>query len=540
MVGLFVVFIAWLVYINSLGNGFVWDDAKVILNNPVLQDGPLLLFSSVDTVSDAVLSPYYRPITYLTFLIEGRLHGFTPFLVRFFNVLLHSINAFLVYKIALSLYKGKYTALLAGLLFAVHPLNTESVDFNSGGRNTMLACFFILLAYLFHRRSIIQQSISGAFAGGVFFLAGLFSKETAMAVLPFIIALEIAPFRDNATHSRLKALGRLLPYAAATLCYLFMRWMTLSKLGVQTNIIPGLGIQKMQDMYNIPNFSTRLLDNLYIIPRYFLTVIMPTSLSPVYVVPDDLNLIALPLAAAWICIIGIFIWLFTRGRSQATIWGMSWLIAFWLPVSGIIYFPSASLADRYLYLPAIGLWLVIADQAVRLLPADKRARKYGVVAAMLVLLILSSLTVRRNLDWKNEIALFTQVVDQYPDDARGHASLGGAYYKERSHDGRYLTLAEQEYEKALTLDPALQMVHTPLGSIRMMRGDYAGAVYHYTHALGIYPLDKEALINRGIALEKIGRQKEAIRDYRIFLSAPGKEFAEMRPYAEERLLEISR
>ena len=536
---LLVAFTAFLVYANSLGNGFVWDDTKVILNNPLIKGKALSLFSSIDTTGEAMLSPYYRPLTYLTFLAEERLHGLTPLFVRLFNVLLHSANAFLVYRTGRSLLMDKYAALLSGLLFAVHPLHTEGVDFNAGGRNTLLACFFVLAAYLLHSRSVIRKSFSAAFAGAILFFAGILSKESALAVLPFVGAFEIAQLRATAPGSRLRAFARILPYAAATIAYLAMRWMTLSELGVQTSILPGFGTQKMENMYIIPDLATRLLDNLYIIPRYLLTVIAPTSLSPIYVVPDDLNLFALPLTAAWFCIIGGLGWLFTRGRSKTSFFGLAWLIAFWLPVSGIIFFPSASLADRYLYLPAIGLWIVIGDQVLRLLPSGTATRKYSMVAAILALLVLSVFTIRRNMDWKNEIALFSRVVEQYPDNARGHASLGGAYYNERNLNGRYLRLAEKEFDKALELDPTLQMVHTPMGSIRMARSDYEGAVYHYTEALAIYPLDKEALINRGIALENIGKHQEAVRDYQLFLSAPGKELSEMRTYAEERVRVLS-
>ena len=91
LTGFLVTVVAFLVYANSLGNSFVGDDHSVILHNPLLRGSPLSLFSGIDTTSDTELLPFYRPLTYLTFLIEQRLHGLTPFFVRLFNVLLHLI-----------------------------------------------------------------------------------------------------------------------------------------------------------------------------------------------------------------------------------------------------------------------------------------------------------------------------------------------------------------------------------------------------------------------------------------------------------------
>ncbi len=544
--GLLVALLAFLVYANSLGNGFTWDDKSVILLNPLLRGTPLALFSSIDTTSDAQLLPYYRPLTLLTFLIEEQVHGLTPFAVRLFNVLLHAANAFLVYCLARLLIGDTFAALLAGLLFAVHPLNAEGVDYNAGGRNTLLSCFFILAAYLLYCKSVEKEKVSIALAGALFFLAGLFSKETALMILPFIVAAEIIHFRAPPTGTGLRAAGRLAPYVMGMAAYLLMRWITLSALGIQSGIIPGLSSQTFQSIYLIPSLRERLLDNLYIIPRYLLNVVWPTTLSPRYIVPEDLHLLALPLIVAWLCI-GIALgWLVTRGRSRATVFGLFWFIAFWLPVSGIVYFPSAPMADRFMYVPAIGLWIIIADQTARLFSSGYASRRYVMLTAALVLVTLAVLTTVRNADWKSDISLFSRLVEMYPDNPYGHAYLGMGFYAESKRDNRYIDLAEQEFGKAMNVANIYQMeyaltVHIQMGHIRRLRGDYEGALYHYTEALAIYPSDREARLNRGITLENLGRYREAVNDYELLLATPGLSYLEgARSYAEERLRELSK
>lgn len=540
--GLLVAAIAFLVYANSLGNGFTLDDDSVILNNPVLKGDFLSLFSSIDTTGETQLLPFYRPFTYLTFMIEWHLHGFNPFFVRLANVLLHSANTFLVYRLARTLNKENiYVALLAGLFFAVHPQQSEGVDFNAGGRNTMLACLFAISTYLLHRKSIVQEKKLWAFAGVFLFLTGVFSKETALMVLPFILALEYQSLRTNRTGTRLQTVIRLTPYFAAIAFYLFMRWLTLSKLGIQTSIIPGVGTKLLDTMYITTDLGTRLLDDLYIIPRYFLTAIWPLHLSSRYVMPDDLNLLALPLVGGWICILASIGWICTRGRSTASLFGLAWMASFWLPVSGIVFVPGAPLADRFFYIPEIGLWLIISDQICRNFPVDNPLlRKIGIATVTILILALAALTIKRNQDWRSNYSLYKSLIEHYPENVHAHVGLGKVFYgKDKEHD---TALAEQEFEKAIAMDPNFPMIYTYLGNIKLNKEDLAGALYCYGKAIEVYPYDKEARLNRGITLEKLGRPKEAITDYLFFLTSPGSSdnLPGGREHAEKRLRELAK
>ncbi|MDD2735832.1 MAG: glycosyltransferase family 39 protein [Desulfuromonadaceae bacterium] len=539
--GLFVATIAFLVYANSLGNGFTLDDDSVILNNPVLRGNFFSLFSSIDTTGETQLLPFYRPVTYLTYMIEWHLHGFNPFFVRLANVLLHTANSFLVFRLARSLNKDNvYMALLAGILFAVHPQQSEGVNFNAGGRNTMLACFFSISTYLFHAKSILRENKQWALAGALFFLLGIFSKETAVMILPLIFALEFRMLRTNAPNSRLQAFMRLAPYFAALAVYIVMRWLTLSKLGIQTSIIPGVGTKLLESMYITTTLGTRLLDDLYIIPRYFLTAIWPLHLSSRYVMPEDMNLLVLPLLGGWLCILASIGWICTRGRSTTSLFGLAWIVLFWLPVSGIVFVPGAPLADRFFYIPEIGLWIIIADQFCRHMPIEKPIfRRVAGVTVALLLLVLAALTVVRNQEWRSNYSLYKGLVEHYPENVHAHAGLGKVFYgKEKEHD---TAKAEREFEKVIAIDPNFPMIYTYLGNIKLNRDDLAGALYCYSKAIEVYPYDKEARLNRGITLEKLGRPKEAITDYLFFMTTPGSSdnLPGGREHAEKRLRELS-
>jgi hypothetical protein len=519
--GLSVAALACVVYFNSLGNGFVWDDDIVILGNPALKGNPLALFSGIDSGRVSESTPYYRPLTQLTFMAERVLHGANPYYVRLLNVLLHAVNSFLVYRLARSSTLGLYGSFLAAALFAVHPLNAEAVNFNSGGRNTMLAAFFLLSSYLVHRWSQKNESITGAWGGAVLLMAGLLSKETALAILPLVIGSEYAAFRQRNVFSGRQSIIRFISYLAVVVGYLILRHNALLKAGVVIEILPGL--------------TGRLLANFYIIPRYLLNVVWPGMLSPRYFIPDDLHLYALYLSVSWLLIGGVLWWLLTGGRSRTSLFGLAWTAAFWIPVSGIVPIPSAPLADRYLYVSSIGIWLIVADQLGLLIRSRGKIRNSVFAATAMILVVLASVTVRLNLAWCNDIALFSRLVRNYPERAYGHHNLGCAYLDKDKN----LDRAEKEFEEALALDPAFPRLRTQMGYARLLRNDFHGALHHYKEALKLNPSDAEAHLNSGIAFENLKRYDEAIMEYRSFLATPATELPAARPEIEAKILMLS-
>lgn len=537
LTGLFIALAAFLIYFNSLWNGFVADDSSVILNNPALKGPAQFLLYINDTTTPSQPLPFYRPFTYLSFLIEERIHGFMPMPMHFVNVSLHAVNAYLVFRLSKTFFNDLISPTLAGFLFAVHPLHSEAVNFIAGGRNTLLACLFSLLSYLIHRRSLLRGSYVLTIVAALLFMAGLFSKEIAIMTFLFIVALEIAHRSNEHSENRRTFCLRLLPYILATLCYLTFRWMTLSRLKLQSGFIPGSVTDMMQELHVVPNLVERITNNFFIIPKYLAMVLWPTTLSSRYALPDDFNVYALPLGVCWIAIISAVVIIISRIKSKASLFGLAWLICFWLPVSGVVFFSGIQLADRYLYVPAIGLWIIVADQSAVLFHSKPVLRRYLVTLTCIFLSLLCVITVRRNIDWKSNITLYKRLVEQYPDNSYGHASLGEAYLR-RKFPGDSV-LAEKEFETALSLNPDIQTVQSFLGDILLDRGDSEGALKYYSEALAMNPLNKTARVNRGIAYERLGQSREALADYKYFLRMPfDSSIPGAREYAQQRVGEL--
>jgi Flp pilus assembly protein TadD len=204
--------------------------------------------------------------------------------------------------------------------------------------------------------------------------------------------------------------------------------------------------------------------------------------------------------------------------------GMLWFAINYLPVSNIVPIPSTPMAERYLYLPAIGLWVIAADRGYALYGKMHNSKTLAAAAAAAVVL-LGGVTAHRNLDWKGDIALFGSVVRADPGSSVG---LGNSRRDAGDLDG-----AEREWRETLRLDPAHSGAMTQLGSIAAVKGDFGKAEQWFRAALDADPGNAMARFNFALVLEKTGRPEEAAAQYDRFLSNVPLEYREYIPRAEE-------
>lgn len=518
---LLIALIAFGVHANTIFNDYAWDDPMVFSKNPEILEPALDVFSRVDNTRSLEKFPYYRPLSILTFVLEQRIHQLNPACMHLLNVLLHTSCSVLVYLFVQCLTTNRLTPIVTALLFAIHPISTESVAFLSGGRNTLLATTFGLSAYILHYKAIQKENtFRFIIPSALLLFAALLSKELAIGIVPFICYQEIQGFAHGTFTIRKHAVRRLALYCIPITAYFLMRTFALSSAGIQLEILPG--------------FFTRIFNNIYTIPRYLLTILWPPYSSIYYTIPSSLKIYAFYLISAWCCISISIWWFLTRGKSHVTLLGMAWCFVFWLPTSGIIPFPSAPMADRYLYLAIIGFWLIVADQFSKIFNAKAEYNKPLVVGGVLLLTLLSFSSNIKNRDWKNDVTLFSSYIKHNPNQAFGHHNLGTAYL-EIQHN---LASAEEEFLKALQLDPQSPHTHTQLGYIFQLKDDLKIAFSHYSAALVTNPYDAEAMLNRGIILDMMQRPEEALVSYKSFLETPDRGLDKVRNKAEARIREL--
>jgi tetratricopeptide (TPR) repeat protein len=381
------------VYGSTFTNRFVWDDLDVIVKNRLLESFTNLpkLFLYEDRTGDG-LTGYYRPITYISFLIDRSIWGLNPVGFNITNIILHISVVLLFYRVLFALFKKEQLAFVAALIFALHPVAVESVNFHAGGRNTLLsACFALLALLLYINKKWLLAVIS--------FTVAIFSKEFAL-LLPLVL---IAYDRYIGTEK--KRWTTYLPYLVSIVCYLTLRSFAVA----HGNLLKTI----------------QLTDNLLLIPKivvsYLKNMLFPVNLKVIYDVSPAVSASSFALySVLLLAVIGAAV-IFRKKREIA--FSACWFLLFLLPVTGIVPLGTTLIADRYAYFSLMGFSLALAYIICR---GNKRVI---VISTVVLSVCYAAIDLQRNAIWKNMPSLYTQMTIDAPDRSIGFTNLGMYYYE---------------------------------------------------------------------------------------------------------------
>jgi tetratricopeptide (TPR) repeat protein len=508
-----LIFVCIVVYLNSLSNGFVFDDYAVIIENKYLKlpgiNFASFLNHSYFNIAGGEAS--YRPVATLSYYLIYAIAGLNPFFYHLLSVILHIVNVVLVYLLFNLILKHRFTALIAGLLFACHPALTEAVDCISYNEDLLAAVFF-LLAFLYYLKSSTHNLISSSINYGLslfFFLLGLLSKEMAIT-LPAIILLYDVSLKNGADRKsfslqlilkNIKVRGLFYGgYLVVSLLYLSIRFFVL-----------------YHPQESIKPFYGNLFERIIFLPAHIFSFIklafFPVNLTADYVFsyPHHFfaasNLIGF-LFVAGLAVGSVFIFKYSRG----IFFGIWWFFITLFPVYNIIpiYNPFA---ERFLYIPLIGYCLLVAMAFNTLM--NKRlsetvpVKVLSSVAIIALLSFYAMIAIARNLDWKDSLTLWSKTVITSPDSSIAHGSLGRAY-----QDLGRLEEAIRKYKKAIEIFPNNYKAYYNLGVLYDGQGALKEAVANYKRTIAINPAFIDAQFNLGNIYHNQGLLEEAIHQYR--------------------------
>jgi tetratricopeptide (TPR) repeat protein len=491
----------------------------------------------------------YRPVTILSYVLDAGIGGMQPWIFHASNILLHAVASILVFLLTRKLLQQDIPALAASLLFAVHPVHTEAVTWVSG-RSELLAAMFVLVGVLFHLQSVgarhaLPLQLGSAFS---YFLA-LSSKEIAVS-LPFVLALIPLVFGQSKREDRKKTVLALLFVFIALGAYLLFRIAALGALSVPLSHTRTAGLPTLDRLLLMPP----------VIARYILLMVFPWGLRLEY----DWNSFPFLITAGSILLIillrGFGWWLFRRGERVAA-FGIAWFFLFLLPVANII--PIGELiAERFLYLPSVGFCILVGALCVSCrvaqpisLDTTSSSRKdwsLGMtrlsvsrhLSLLFLLILFSSLTIRRNLDWRDpEIlwrktlalspeapharenlivmllargdlkeagSLLAEELERFPEKPMLHF-LAGQFFRRMGDDAR----AEEHFELALELGKPGDIEFTDFqrASVLLELGRFVEALPLLEHAASENPFDPSLLNNLGVAQAQLGMFPEAMQSF---------------------------
>lgn len=481
-------------YIPAMQAGFIWDDDRYVMDNPMLvvEDGLQRIWFSTDHRSQ------YFPMTYTLFYMQQKLWGMNPAGYHIFNILLHAVNALLLWRLLHRM--GLPGALAAAALFALHPVHVESVAWITELKNVSMTFFSLLslLAWL----TWIGRSREGERAWRYFifslllYTAALLCKTTACtlpAALVLILWLKRVPIDFR----------RWLQIAPYVLFGLAMGLLTLWWEQVHLGLHPLAGEL---------NFLERILIGCRALWFYLGKLVLPMNLSFSYprwemAATDPMSYVGF-IACIMACAL---LWFARKKTGRNPIAAALFFVATLSPMLGLISlytFFWTFVADHYQYMASMGMIALAAGAGATLARCRMKWRMPVQIVTPAVLVVFGCLTFLQARVYENEERLWQDTIEKNPASWLAHVNLGAAMGRQGRLDD-----AMALYRKALSIYPEAERAYRNMGNIYLERGELDEAIEHYEKALSIRPEYAEVLNDLGVALSRKGDHEGAIEKY---------------------------
>lgn len=484
LTGLFLALLAILIFIPALDSGFFWDDVGVLNDHSSYDHShPFTFFASRGV--------YYRPLIGLSAIID---HGFwhlNPKGYHLTNLLIHGLNVFLLFFVLTKLIEfsvitssgdGSFSfsriitvPAIGALIFAFHPINTESVVWISG-RTDPLATMFFLLAFLCLILYDFEKKPAALILMAFFSLCSLFSKENALSFIG--MAFVFGLLRKMRKKEFIFSIAVLL---ATTVFYFYMR----SGSGLRELLTKPGGttafLAPSMDLYSKAKAIT--LGSTYYIEK----LLAPVHLSVMPQIPHNpahLLVLFLPLVLAAVLLI--------KGRKWELFF-LLWVFITLSPSLSITISQIANpLAERYMYLPAVGFSALVA----LLLSSIPGGKKLYIPASCIVIILLGLITSERLKDWRDDFTIWADTVKKDPDSTLAHTNYGVALINAKNY-------AEAERELLIAYrNPAKSLMQTSgilnsLGDVELKKRQFTQAGDYFMAAIKADPRNVYAYNNIG-------------------------------------------
>lgn len=483
-VSLVIVAVGFLVYLNALPNALFWDDDDGILHNIFIRDWSYLnsFFTQNLIAGSGLLSNYWRPLLLITYATEWHLWGAWAPGYHAVNIMLHLGAAVVLWEFLRKLTREPAVAFVATLVFALHPLQTEAVTYVSGRADPLAALlgFLALRQYFKHLELNAGKFWTKPYIWALaWFVLSLLTKEKAVALPALLLLVELFLWwRDKRIlfwPSARAAILRLLPFAGIAAGYLWLRATVL-------NFNDTFNLYGEATQYT-ESLTTRLYTFFGVFATYLKLVLLPIGQHMERVAQVKLSFWDAEViigVVLMLSLVALAFWALQRKPLYAL--GVAWYLLTLLPASGVFVPVSALIWEHYLYLPLIGVGLMLGQA---LLDIVLRWRVFIYIGASLVVVWLGFLgvqTIRRNAIWRTPVSLYEDVVKYNQGSLRVWNNLGMAYV-----DAGKPTEAIRAYEQAIALDLRAQSAppRHNLGNIYESLGKSDEAIKLYQAAISI-------------------------------------------------------
>ena len=449
---------------------------------------------------------YWHPLTWISHMLDVELYGMNPGRHHLNNVLFHVAGTLLLFLALHRMTGALWRSAFVAALFALHPINVESVAWIAERKNVLSTFFWMLtlLAYgFYHERPSMVRYLMVLFV----FALGLLAKPM-LVTLPFVLLLlDYWPLGQKRSVAAKGIYGRTVGQLIIEKIPLFV----LSGLSVYLSSSSLRGMSNYMPLESIP-MTVRIGNALVCYVKYIGKMIWPAHLAVFYPYPNSLPIWQVVVALIFIICVSIFVIRMLKQYAYLAV-GWFWFIGTLIPVSGLVQaglWPA--MADRWAYVPLIGLFIMLVWSAGEIFDSGRIKRFLAVPIAVVVMLALSAVSHVQVTHWANSITLFSHALKVNQSNYLAHLNLGKTL-----NDAGRASEAFQHYSAAVRINPNSAHVHVNLGSALLARGKIGEAMDHFYQALQINPDFAEAHNNLGLAMVRIGNIEDSIHHFRLAL-----------------------
>jgi tetratricopeptide (TPR) repeat protein len=501
-IGLLLTVIITGVFLQTGNHAFInFDDPLYVTENAHIKEG--LTGENIVWAFTTTTASNWHPLSWLSHMTDVQLFGLNPRGHHLMSVIIHAASALLLFLLLADITAAPWKSLFVAALFALHPLHVESVAWVAE-RKDVLSGFFLILTLLLYARYIRKPGTSIYLLTVFSFAAGLMTKPMLVTLPVLLLLLDYWPFKrfQQGQQDKGIAFGRL----AVSLIKEKLPFFALSALSSIVTIHAQKIGGAMKSIDVVP-VVLRCENALVSYTHYMIKSLWPVNLALLYPFPAAIPLWHVLGSLLFLVIVTAVVFRFRRNHPFLMV-GWFWFLITLLPVIGIVQVGGQSMADRYTYIPLIGLFIMIGWGAPELVRNRHNHQLILVVLAGAAIAASTAMTWRQLGYWKDSITLYRHTLDVTTGNYLILNNLGIAMDEQGDHES-----AIRLYEEALRVYPGSANAHVNLGAVYAHEGDYAHAIDHYGEALRIKPDYVLAIANMGKALASLGRNDEAIARY---------------------------
>jgi Flp pilus assembly protein TadD len=509
LICLFLGAVTLAVYWPVTKNDFVnFDDDLYVTENRHVKAG--LSQEGIRQVFTQPIAGFWHPLTMLSHMLDCQLFGLNPAGHHFTNVFLHIANTILLFLAFKGMTGVAWRSAFVAALFALHPLRVESVAWVSE-RKDVLSTFFWMLTLLAYARYAKRPGLKTYVVTLLLFVLGLMSKPM-LVTLPFVfLLLDWWPLgrvgQRQITPSGADKPGPANPeFTRPGLFHLLLEkvpFMAFSGIASLLALWSQLTLNAIAPLSTLP-IQVRVANALISYVRYLEKTLFPHDLAVLYPHPGMLPYWKTAGAALALFLISFAV-IRSRHLHPYLLVGWLWFLGTLVPVIGLVQVGHHAMADRFTYVPLIGLFVMATWGIADALDYRRFGRTILAISGVIVLSALTASTWFQIGHWKNSITLFEHTLRVTSNNDLAHYNLGVALQQEGK-----IGDATVHYAEAVRIRPDYSEAHNNFGVALAMQGDLEKAISHFSEALRVWPDSAQANNNMGLAFMMQGRLDEAV------------------------------